>query len=372
MMNHTGRDWTAGRRLREVAWPALALMVLAAVACSEATETGGGGTGPETRAEDGDRDRGGDRSQETSTWRARDASPPFLEANIQSLGAGGDVLVALERPDSAVGALPTNSKVRVARDGRVVYEHHGDLYVMVADPVLRDPQGTWTYPEDPADNDKRLATPDCRGSQEGFSFPDAIGWFWIDPEGRIAYRCPRQLREPALHYVDGATEEMSEGQILSLGSQSRALLEGGPYGETWGIDDRGFFTPIDRPKSWRRLGAPILLADEDGFLAAFLNKQGAWDQDGLGTLFRIYYDGTVEDLGPYGSPEESLRAGQISVTLAPGGDLYVVHRRNEDDVVVRFRPSFGETGEVVYRVASGAGTFYRDPWQPEAVVKWGG
>ena len=295
-------------------------------------------------------------------FRPPEASPPYLEARIGSINRG--VLVLLDNPDAIVGGLPDNTMTRVHPDGRVIYRRYGDLNVLVADPVFRDSRGEWTYPEDPAENDEWLATPACRGVMEGHRFPDAIGWFWIDPDGRIAYRCPYRDRDPPIHYVDGPTVEMGEGVIRSLGTESRALRLGGRWGETWGIDSRGEFVPIDKPKAWDRRGPGPFLADHEGFLAVLANKRDRWDTEGLGSLYRIYYDGASEEIGAYGRPEVSLMPNAVVLTLAPGGIIYAKAERSSEELVLRFSPS-QEPGRIVYR------GIWNDPRDIDSVTRWG-
>lgn len=291
-------------------------------------------------------------------------APPYLEARITPNTDSRRVVVPLLQPDAALGGLPSTGIVRAHPERTVVYKYLGDLYKLVADPVHRDAAGNWTYPEDPMANDQRLSTPACEGVMAGFSSPDAVGQFWVDPDGEVAYRCPYQDDQPALHYVDGPTVEMGEGAIRSLGTASRALRRGGRWGDTWGVDDRGEFTPIAWPRSRNNRVPGPFLADRDGFLVVFLNDLDDWGLDGLGTLFRVDYDGSVVELGTYGRPPGSFRE-RASRTLAPGGVLYLVERQADETRIFRFPPDSREPGEMVLRIVG------EDPWRFGRMVGWG-
>ncbi len=281
-----------------------------------------------------------------SRWKPAEASPPFLEAHISAMN--DKVLVLLDQPETIIGALPTQADIKLSPDGRVVYRFYGDLHQLVADPVFQDSDGEWSYPEEPEANDEWLSTPACQGLMEGFDNPDAIRFFWIDPDGRVAYTCPHQQEEPLLHYVDGLSIEMGKGVIYVLGTESRTLGRGGRW-DDWGIDDQGTFIPVERTGTpWARNDPNLMLADRDGFLVVFLNKETSWDENGLGTLHRLHYDGRVEQVGEYGPPTENVSGGHRYLTLAPGGILYLVHSWRED-VVFRFDPDFADPGEVLYR-----------------------
>ena len=334
--------------------------------CAEPTETEPSAVGePETSRAEPPRETTSPRTGSAAPrWVPPDVAPPYLEARITPNTDSRYVVVPLHQPDAALGGLPHTGTVRTHPERTVVYEYRGDLYKMVADPIYRDAAGNWTYPEDPVANDERLSTPACEGVMAGFASPDAVGYFWVDPDGELAYRCPYKDDEPALHYVDGPTVEMGEGAIRSLGTGSRALRQGGRWGETWGIDDQGEFTPIDRPQSWNNRVPGPFLADRDGFLVVFLNDHDDWGLDGLGTLFRVYYDGSVVEVGAYGRPPRSIRERALR-TLAPGGDLYLVENLADETRVFRFTPDSPQPGELLLRIGD------EDPWQVNSMVGWG-
>jgi hypothetical protein len=290
-----------------------------------------------------------------------DLSPPFLEARIPAIYRS--VLVPLHEPQMIAGGLPTDADIKLGPDGSVIYKSYGDLYQWVGDPAFRDSDGEWTFPEDPAANDEDLSTPACQGLREGFDNPDAIRFFWVDPDGRVAYTCPQQQEQVLLHYVDGPTVEMGKGVIYALGTESRTLGRGGRW-DDWGIDDQGTFIPVEtRGTPWARNEPGPILADRDGFLVAFINDGSSWDVDGLGTLHRLHYDGRVDQVGEYGPPAETVSGGHRYLTLAPGGDLYLVHSRSEEDLVFLFRSDFAEPGEIVYRAPN-------KPWAVRWVSRW--
>lgn len=251
-------------------------------------------------------------------------------------GNTGEIVALPEAPEFiAAGFSGTLSGLTMSAEGHLVYDSGTKgLRIFEADPPKLTAAGEWIYPENPRENDLPLETPECV-----INPPDdrvGISNFWIDPGGRIAYRCSQM--GASLHFVDGKTVVLrASGPLLALGTKGRALVRNA--GKLWVVDAKRM-AEVQLGDKKRGQGIAVR-ADSSGFLMAVAIKGTDPRARRPGHLLRLSYQGEVSQLGDYGEPPDEVDLRSQYFRLDAAGTLYgfgEVRDSNSErrDVVVAF------------------------------------